>query len=57
MGRAKAVAALEAERLDGAAPAELAPVFETLGAAGALTAEERAIVKAGCLINYNRDRA
>ncbi len=50
VGRAKAVAALEAERLDGAVPAELAPVFEALGAAGALGGVEPAEVEVGSMV-------
>ena len=50
VGRAKAVAALEAERLDGAVPAELAGVFEALGAAGALGGVEPAEVEVGSMI-------
>ena len=50
VGRAKAVAALEAERLAGTVPAELAPVFGALGAAGALGGVEPAEVEVGSMI-------
>ena len=50
VARAKAVAALEAERLAGAVPAELAPVFGALGAAGALGGVEPAEVEVGSMI-------
>jgi aconitate hydratase len=50
VSRAKAVAALEAERLAGAVPAKLAGVFEALVAAGAPGADDPAAVEVGSTI-------
>ena len=50
VGRAKEVRALEEERLAGKVPAELAPVFNALAAAGAAGADEPAAVEVGSML-------
>ena len=50
VGRAKAVAALEAERLGGTVPAELSEVFDALAAAGAPGADDPAAVEIGSVL-------
>ena len=50
VGRAKAVNALEAERLAGKVPAQLAPVYDALAAAGALGDAKPADVEVGSML-------
>ena len=50
VGRAKAVNALEQQRLAGEVPAELAPVYEALAAAGALGDAKPADVEVGSML-------
>ena len=50
VGRAKAVNALEAERLAGEVPAQLAPVYDALAAAGALGDAKPADVEVGSML-------